>query len=525
MVFANYGRKSVYSDKSDSVDNQFRMAREYADFHFRGQVDSFLHYSDEDFTGANTKRPDLQRLLDDVRADRIDVLIVYQLDRLSRDVRDFANIYAILEEHNVHFVSVKENIDTTTPIGRAMMYVTVVFAQMERENIAARVSDNMLGLAKKGYWTGGNPPVGYVRQRVEVSGRKHVTIVPDPDGVAYTMNIYDTFLDGGFSLQALETYFKHKGIRTLTGAFFSTTQLHKILTMPFCVQATPEVYDFFEAKGCIMDPGSPRDMWDGTHGVMVYGRTTEKNKKHQLNPPEKWLVCLGLHEPFMPAEKWLAVQTRFAANKFDKTMKYDIPLLKGALRCSCGSLMQVSRKKKQNGDVSSWYYCLKRMRQGVDVCGCGQIKIDILDKKVLEVFRNIEHDPAVIQNYVSGASPRPSVNSSALTQQINATMAKIHRLAGNLALNESSSASKYIIEEMERLDQELSSLKNQRLEASNQERMNQIEEKSLDEKVSDISALLRDFDNYTAAERNEVARRVLSSCVWDYENQTLFLEF
>ena len=92
-------------------------------------------------------------------------------------------------------------------------------------------------------------------------------------------------------------------------------------------------------------------------------------------------------------------------------------------------------------------------------------------------------------------------------------------------MNESSSASKYIIEEMERLDQELSSLKNQRLEASNQERMNQIEEKSLDEKAADISALLRDFDNYTAAERNEVARRVLSSCVWDYENQTLFLEF
>ena len=90
---------------------------------------------------------------------------------------------------------------------------------------------------------------------------------------------------------------------------------------------------------------------------------------------------------------------------------------------------------------------------------------------------------------------------------------------------ESSSASKYITEEIERLYQDLSSLKNQRLEASNQERMNQIEEKSLDEKVSDISALLRDFDNYTAAERNEVARRVLSSCVWDYENQTLFLEF
>lgn len=149
MIFCCYGRKSVYSDRSDSVDNQFRMCRDYVNVKYSGQVDDFRAYSDEDFTGANTNRPDLQRLLEDIRSGAADVLIVYQLDRLSRDVRDFANIYATLEEHRVKFVSIKENIDTSTPIGRAMMYVTVVFAQMERETIAARVTDNMIGLAKK----------------------------------------------------------------------------------------------------------------------------------------------------------------------------------------------------------------------------------------------------------------------------------------------------------------------------------------------------------------------------------------
>ena len=156
MKFAIYGRKSVYSDHSDSVDNQFRMCREYVAFRFSGKVDIIEQYSDEDYTGANTDRPDLQRLLSDVKAGLVDVLVVYQLDRLSRDVRDFSNIYSLLEEKHVMFVSIKENIDTNTPIGKAMMYVTVVFAQMERETIAARVTDNMLGLAKKGYWTGGN---------------------------------------------------------------------------------------------------------------------------------------------------------------------------------------------------------------------------------------------------------------------------------------------------------------------------------------------------------------------------------
>ena len=188
MFFGIYGRKSVYSDKSDSVDNQHRMCNDYIKAHFKADdITLVTSYSDEDYTGANTKRPDLQRLLEDVKSGAINVLVVYQLDRISRDVRDFSNIYAMLEEYHVMFISIKENIDTTTPIGRAMMYVTVVFAQMERETIATRVRDNMIGLAKKGFWTGGNPPYGYVRKNILINGKKHVTIEPDPDGVAYNI--------------------------------------------------------------------------------------------------------------------------------------------------------------------------------------------------------------------------------------------------------------------------------------------------------------------------------------------------
>ena len=158
MRFATYGRKSVYSDKSDSVDNQERMCREYVELRFQGKVDSFETYSDEGMTGANTNRPGLKRLLADVGDGLVDALVVYQLDRLSRDVKDFANIYASLEEKGVLFLSLKESIDTNTPIGKAMMFITATFAQMERETIAARVTDKLSGLAKKGFWTGGKPP-------------------------------------------------------------------------------------------------------------------------------------------------------------------------------------------------------------------------------------------------------------------------------------------------------------------------------------------------------------------------------
>ena len=102
--------------------------------------------------------------------------------------------------------------------------------------------------------------------------------------------------------------------------------------MPYCVEATPEIYDFYSAMGCQIDPDSPRDKWDGTHGVMMYGRSSIKSGKHVVQPPEKWIICLGYHKPFISAEKWLSVQKRFQQNTFDKAMKYEIPLLKGILR-------------------------------------------------------------------------------------------------------------------------------------------------------------------------------------------------
>lgn len=521
MRFATYGRKSVYSDKSDSVDNQERMCREYADLKFSGQIESFEVYQDEGFTGANTDRPGLERLLRDVKDGLVDALIVYQLDRISRDVRDFSNIYALLEEKRVMFISIKENIDTATPIGKAMMYVTMVFAQMERETIAARVTDNMIGLAKKGYWTGGNPPYGYVRKRILVDGKKHVTIEPDPDAAKYVESIFDTFLENGYSLQGMETAFKRQGIRTLTGAFFSTTQLHKILTMPFCVPATRQVRDFWISQGCNVE-GSEEE-WDGSHGVMIYGRSTQKNNRHQLQPKSEWVVCVGAHEPFLSEEKWLAAQEQFRQNTFEKKQKYDLPLLKGTLRCAkCGGLMQVSRKKKKVG-VTSHYYCLKRMRQGPSACDMSMIKCDLLDDEVVSIFRRIEADPETVKKYAAVDMPQdPGQDIAVLTKKISAQAAKIDRLAASLADAEDSPARKYVLAEIERQDLNLAALKRELELAKTEKRRADVRSQSLEEKTKEIGNLVRAFDALSAKDRNAVVREVVKECTWDGE--TLFLK-
>ena len=406
-----------------------------------------------------------------------------------------------------------------------MMYVTVVFAQMERETIAQRVSDNMYGLAKKGYWTGGTPPICYDRQRVTIDGKSHVTIIQNPDGVAYVMQIFDHFLELGVSLQGLETYYKNHNIKTLNGNFFSTTRLYKILTMPYCVEATAAIYDYYASKGRIMDPDSPRDKWNGNYGVMIYGRTTEKNKKHQLNPPEKWLVCLGLHKPFISAEKWLAVQSKFNQNTFNKTMKYDVPLLKGVLHCRCGSIMCVSRKKKVNGGVSSWYYCLKHMRQGEEACpGTHAIKIDLLDEKVMEVFRGIEADPTLIHKYViQKQNVDKKIDIEKIRKKTAATKGKIERLTSSLALSSESTAAQYIITEIEKLDKELQNLKMEELTAGALEREAKNNMKKSQEQIAEICKLAQNFDSFNSIERNEIAKAVISECVWDGETLSLCL--
>lgn len=519
MHFATYGRKSVYSDKSDSVDNQQRMCREYVDLKFSGSVESFECYQDEGFTGANTNRPGLQRLLSDIADGLVDALVVYQLDRISRDVKDFANIYASLEEKGVMFISIKENIDTATPIGRAMMYVTMVFAQMERETIAARVTDNMIGLAKKGLWTGGNPPYGYRREHIQVNGKKHCTIVPVPEAAEYVLGIYKEFLDGGYSLQGMETEFKRQGRRTVNGAFFSTTQLHKILTMPYCVPATPEVWDFYSGLGCQM--ADERESWDGKCGVMIYGRSTEKNKKHQVQPHDAWVVTEGIHEPFVPVDVWLAVQARFRQNTFEKKQKYDIPLLKGTLRCAkCGGLMQVSRKKLAHGRILSSYYCLKRMRQGVEACDMSMIKCSKLDDRVLAVFSEIEADPSVIRKYAEAESP--SDDGSALRdleRKASAIRTRIGRLTESLA--DGSAASKYIIAQIEAEDLSLAAINREIEIAKTEARRSAASARSSVERSEEIGRMMRSLSGLSADEKNAIVREVVQECTWD--GQTLFL--
>src|SRR5271163_228570 len=119
------------------------------------------HYDDGGFSGGNLERPALQRLLDDIRVGRIDIVVVYKVDRLTRSLADFARLVELFDAQSVSFVSVTQQFNTTSSMGRLTLNVLLSFAQFEREVTGERIRDKIAASKKKGMWMGGNVPLGY----------------------------------------------------------------------------------------------------------------------------------------------------------------------------------------------------------------------------------------------------------------------------------------------------------------------------------------------------------------------------
>ena len=162
-------------------------------------------YDDGGYSGGHTDRPALQRLLDDVRAGKIDVIVVYKVDRLTRSLADFAKLVELFDQYNVSFVSVTQQFNTTTSMGRLTLNVLLSFAQFEREVTAERIRDKIAASKRKGLWVGGMAPLGY-----DTKGRKITVNEAEAERVR---TIFRRYLKLG-SLNLLMADLRRRGIVT-----------------------------------------------------------------------------------------------------------------------------------------------------------------------------------------------------------------------------------------------------------------------------------------------------------------------
>ena len=205
-IYTRVSTESGLDQDFNSLDAQYDAAQAY----IRSQAHAGwtlvrTRYDDGGFSGGSTDRPALQQLLDDIRAHRINVIVVYKVDRLTRSLADFAKLVELFDAHGVSFVSVTQQFNTTTSMGRLTLNVLLSFAQFEREVTSERIRDKIGASKRKGLWVGGVVPLGY-----QAKDRK-ITVVADE--AKTVRHIFRRYLDLG-SLNLLLVDLRRTGVRT-----------------------------------------------------------------------------------------------------------------------------------------------------------------------------------------------------------------------------------------------------------------------------------------------------------------------
>lgn len=233
---AAYCRKSV-EERADqtfgSIENQHEAILSFIASHkHEGWIALDARYDDNGFTGSNTNRPSLQKLINDIKDGRVNMVVVYKLDRLSRSLVDFVQILRFFEEHNVAFASITQPIDTSTSTGKLMLHILSSFAEFERELISERTHDKMAAARKRGQWLGGRPPLGY---DVAKDSKK---LVINQDDAKLIREIFSLYLKGSSLLKVAQIIngqgFRtkratSKGGKTFGGIKFGITHIRSII--------------------------------------------------------------------------------------------------------------------------------------------------------------------------------------------------------------------------------------------------------------------------------------------------------
>jgi site-specific DNA recombinase len=305
-------RCAIYTRKSseEGLDKEFNSLdaqREAAEAYIRSQqAEGWIAlpetYGDGGFTGANMERPALGRLLSGIEAGRVDCVVVYKVDRLSRSLLDFARIIGEFEKHGTTFVSVTQQFNTSTPVGRLTLHILLSFAQFEREIISERTRDKKAAAKRKGKWTGGYVPLGY-----DLDAHLGRLLV-NPEEAERVRSIFELFTKLR-SVETTVTELEQRGWTTKIwvtgkdkphgGASFTTASLTRLLTNELYTGSVSYRGESYRGEHeRIVD----RRLWKRVNGILETIQATaipkERNKNGALL--KGLLHCQGCGKPMVP---------------------------------------------------------------------------------------------------------------------------------------------------------------------------------------------------------------------------------
>lgn len=313
-------------------------------------------YDDGGFTGGNVDRPALQRLLADVDANRVDCVVVYKVDRLSRSLLDFSKLMDSFDKRGVSFVSVTQQFNTTHSMGRLTLNILLSFAQFEREIIAERTKDKMSAARRKGKWVGGIPMLGY---NIAPDGGK---LLVNPEEAAQTRALFTLYLERESLLEVCEEC-DLRGWRTK---------------------------EWTSAKGRVHGgkPYTKNDLQRLLRNVIYLGKVDYEGRIYE-----------GEHEAIVDEDTWERVQKLMTRNwrtgGKEVRNRYGA-LLRNLLRCApCGSGMTHTISTK-NGKSYRYYVCSNAQKRGRKACPTPPLNAHEIEQAVVEHIRHVGAHPEML---------------------------------------------------------------------------------------------------------------------------------
>lgn len=494
---AIYCRQSVDKKDSISIETQEQECRAKLR---KGETDVSV-YIDRGYSGKNTNRPDFQRLMSDVESGRVGKIIVYKLDRMSRSVLDFELTYRELKRHHVDFVSATEDFDTTSITGEAVLRVILIFAQLERETIQKRVTDNFYSRAEKGFFMAGVAPLGYRKVPDIIDGKRTSRLEEDVTSSDVIRYIYRSYLSGG-SLGGIAARLNSPECGIDHGIRFSSVRVGRILANPVYVRANADVYSYFRSRGAVLH--NDVSEFAGVCGCTVYGRRQGKTKS-KFRDLYGENIQLNRHEGLISAEDWLRVQYRLNENHaMQNSASGTHSWLSGLIKCgACGYAVNVVSGQRSG---KRYVYCGGRKHH---VCSCSRsgMTFEIIESSVA----------AAMLAYARGLSFRPSGGNVADECGINALKVRrikledeINAVADSFVGAETTLLRKKLNEKMEHLERQVKELE---LEISEHS-----QKAAQPSGVESVIQLLDSWDELEMNVRRTVAGLLISEVrVWDIQ--------
>ncbi|WP_017413570.1 recombinase family protein [Clostridium tunisiense] len=515
MKAAIYARKSKLTEKGDSIENQIKLCKDYLS---HMSIEEIFIYKDEGFSGKNTDRPGFTQMIEDAKKQKFNILVCYKLDRISRNVADFSALTKDLETLSISFISVNEQFDTSSAMGRAMMYIASVFSQLERETISSRVRDNMYALAEAGKWLGGTPPTGYNTERLKLKDatgkdRSFCILVPIPVELELVKLIYDKYLEVK-SMSKVEKYLICNDIKTKNNKNWSLASINSVLTAPVYVKADNKVTQYLKSIGIKVN-GKP----DGIHGILTYKKRKGKSGSNRVKDTCQWIASVSFHEGIISADKWIKVQEIITLNK-DKAPALGSSgeaLLSGIIKCSnCDSPMRVAYGKQYatSGRKKYYYMCTLKCKSRKTKCANSNINGADLDALILEELKKLTLDKStLIEELKKYKHELEAATENLVIKKLNISIDKneemVDNLLNNLSLTKDIETATILLNKISHLKTENKALRN---------KINKLEFQSTPEEnalnnLEEIQNTFMDLSTFSSFASVSEKRKLLSSII------------